>query len=75
MIGLIDPSSDAKPEGTPYVVVAEDGKVLVSSNTRSELFVHDGGEGLEVGEGWRTIESEQKKGYTRALTLIYGDGL
>lgn len=39
-----------QPEGTPYVVVAENEKMLISSNTRSEVLVND--ESADVS-GWR----------------------
>lgn len=60
-----------QPEGTPYVVVAEDGKILVSSNTRSEVFVNDGSGDVDM---WRAAATAQKKSYTRCLTLIKEKG-
>lgn len=64
---IIQPAGDVYPEGTPYVVVGGDGKIMVSSNTQSAVFVNDGD---ATASGWRTIEIGQKKSYSRCLTLI-----
>lgn len=64
---IIKPAGDVFPEGTPYVTVADDGKIIVSSNTQSAVFVNDGD---AAADGWRTIPIDQKKSYSRCLTLI-----
>lgn len=64
---IIKPNGNVFPEGTHYVLVLDDGKIMVSSNTRSEIFVNDGD---AAADGWRVAETDQKKSYTRCLTLI-----
>jgi len=61
------PSDGTNPEGTPYVVVADDGTIIISSNTEAAVFVNDGD--ASAG-GWRTVHIAQKRSYTRALGLI-----
>jgi len=63
----IRPSDGTNPEGTPYVVVANDGTIMVSSHTESAVFVNNGD---ASADGWRTVEIAQKRSYTRALGLI-----
>lgn len=64
---IIKPEGDIFPQGTPYVVIADDGKIIVSSNTQSAVFVNDGD---AAADGWRVVPLEQKKSYSRCLTLI-----
>lgn len=64
---IIKPEGDVLPGGTPYVVVADNGKIIVSSNTQSAVFVNGGDASVD---GWRIVSLEQRKSYSRCLTLI-----
>lgn len=63
----IRPLDGTNPEGTPYVVVADDGTIMVSSNTEAAVFVNDGDAAADT---WKTVHIAQKRSYTRALGLI-----
>lgn len=64
---LLRPEGDIRPQGTPYVNVGKDGKILVSSNTESAVFVNDGD---AHPDKWRLASTAQKKSYSRCLTMI-----
>ncbi|KAK5947051.1 hypothetical protein PMZ80_001197 [Knufia obscura] len=67
----IRPSDGTNPEGTPYVVVGDDGTIIISSNTESAVFVNDGD---APADGWRSVHIAQKRSYTRALGMIEATG-
>lgn len=64
-------TNGAIPRSSPYVVVTETGRVIVSGGQGNELYVND--QNADAG-AWRAVSVPQERAYTRALTLIKQGG-
>lgn len=66
------------PNGSPYVVVTDDGRVIVSSGSQEDVYVHhakgDAPGGVDVG-GWTRQPTGNRRSYTRSLNLIRPKGV
>jgi len=66
-------SARVVPNGSPYVVVTDDGRVIVSCGSKEEVYVHhadgDAPGGVDAG-GWSRQPTGDRRSYTRSLNLI-----
>lgn len=75
-VGLPIVSNDTArvvPNGSPYVVVTDDGRVIVSCGSKEEVYVHhakgNAPGGVDAG-GWTRQATGDRRSYTRSLNLI-----